>query len=121
MAPRHGWWVIVTRAKPTAFRSKLRDTLVPTLRQLQRTQPDAALRWFDRGRFWESPDESAAALKAARERPKRPADWRPGGDHKDPQARHELTRQQKRARYKRRQRFASTDKPSSPARKKGGR
>ena len=111
---RHGWWVIVARSKPTAFRAKRRDTLVPTLRQLQRTTPDAALMWFDRGRFWESQTQAADALKAARTAPRRPGDWRPGGDHKDPRARYALTRDQKRARYKSRLRSASGTKSQDP-------
>jgi hypothetical protein len=125
MPRRHGWWVIVARATPTAFRSKRRDTLVPTLRQLQRTHPDAALRWFDRGRLWESPAEASAALKAQRVRPKapkRPGGWRPGGDHKDPRERYKLTREQKRARFKRRLRNRSAAATSSgPGRRKGSR
>jgi hypothetical protein len=113
--PRHGWWVIVARSQTTAFRAKQRETLVPTLRQLQRSTPDAALKWFDRGRFWDSPTEAADALKAARDAPKRPVAWRPGGDHKDPRARHELTRDQKRARYKR----LAIAKRQAPPGKKG--
>jgi hypothetical protein len=95
--------VIVSGAVPTAFRARRREDLLPTLHQLQRTQPDTVLRWFDRGRLWESPVEAAEALRLARQaRRTRPKDWRPGGGHKDPRARFELTRDQKRARFKRR-------------------
>ena len=33
--PRFGHWVIIAANAPTAFRAKQRDTLVPTLKQLQ--------------------------------------------------------------------------------------
>jgi hypothetical protein len=89
-------------ATPTSFRAKQRDDLVPTFKQLQRTQADAELKWFDRGRLWASQEEAREALAAGRRSPSgRGRDWRPGGDHKDPKARYELTRDQKRARFKR--------------------
>jgi hypothetical protein len=98
---RHAYWVILAGTTPTAFRSSSRDVLVPTLRQLQRTQPDVTLRWFERGRLWESPE---AARFGSRARPpagdRRGEGWRPGGDHRDPHARFELTRDQRRARFK---------------------
>jgi len=103
MPSRHSFWVIIVGTTPTAFRADRRDELVPTLHQLQRTQDDVSLKWFARGRLWESQVEEHAALKAARSAPRaRPAAWRPGGTHKDPRARFELTRDQKRARFKRR-------------------
>jgi hypothetical protein len=110
--PLHAHWVIIAAKAPTAFRAKRRETLVPTLTQLQRTQPDAELRWFEGGRLWASPAEAEAARAERRRRPKRPSDWRPGGDHKDPRARFELSRDEKRARFKRRLRFDS-DKPGA--------
>lgn len=103
MAKRFCCWVIVAGAQPTAFRAKRAEDLLPTLRQLQRTQPNVALKWFDRGRFWDSPqaaDEAFAARRrasAARDR-----EWRPGGAHVDPRAKYKLTRDEKRARFKRR-------------------
>jgi hypothetical protein len=109
---RHAYWVILVGATPTAFRSSTRDVLVPTWRQLQRTQPDVTLRWFERGRLWESPEAARFGLRAkppAAER--RRADWRPGGDHRDPRARFELTRDQKRARFKDRARWAREERP----------
>lgn len=110
--PRHGHWVIMVGATPTAFRAKHREVLVPTLKQLSRTQPDASLKWFERGRLWESPAEANEARRAVPTRPKRPTTWRPGGEHKDPRARYEMSRDEKRARFKRRQRLdASSPKP----------
>src|SRR3990170_765940 len=103
MARLHAFWLIVDGAVPTAFRAKRREDLLPTLHQLQRTQPTVALRWFERGRTWDSP----AAARDARETRRRigrqrKQDWRPGGAHVDPRARFQLTRDQKRARFKKR-------------------
>jgi hypothetical protein len=105
MAKRFTCWVIVSGGQPTAFRSHDPEALLPTLKQLQRTQPDSMLRWFERGKLWTSPAEAAFALRAKR-RPaeSRGRDWRPGGTHADPRAKYRLTRDQKRARFKQRQR-----------------
>lgn len=111
MATPHACWVILVGTVPTSFRAKTRDELVPAFKQLQRTQPDVILRWFERGRVWESPEAARAAVLLARteaKEKKRPPTaerrgkaWRPGGEHKDPKARFELTRDQKRAKFKR--------------------
>jgi hypothetical protein len=103
----HGCWVILAGNTPTSFRARAREVLVPTFVQLRRTQPDVSLKWFERGRIWTSPAEARDALLAQRQQPRRrehPPDWRPGGDHKDPRKRFELSRDQKRARFKTRQR-----------------
>jgi hypothetical protein len=123
MATPHACWVILVGDVPTSFRAKMREDLVPTFKQLSRTQPDVKLRWFERGKVWESPDAARAAVllaaTAAREKrqrrdpslgPPRGKDWRPGGEHKDPRARYEMTRDQKRAKFKRNQR---TDAPGT--------
>jgi len=126
MAQHRAFWVILAGAVPTAFRSPRRDDLVPTLVQLQRTQPDVQLKWFDGVRTWESPEQAEAAfLERRRQRRERGADWRPGGSHQDPRARYQLSRDEKRARFKKRQRRPPAprppfDKPGSsrpPARK----
>jgi hypothetical protein len=102
----------VDGATPTAFRSRFRDDLVPTLKQLQRTQPDATLRWFYRGRFWASPEEEREAFESRRRMSSaRGDDWRPGGLHKDPRAKYQKTRDQKRAQFKRR---SWSNRPSGP-------
>jgi hypothetical protein len=124
MATPHACWVILVGNVPTSFRAKVREDLVPTFKQLLRTQPDVALRWFERGKVWESPEAARAvvllARTAAKERrprrdpslgPARDKDWRPGGAHKDPKARYEMTRDQKRAKFKRDQR--SDDRPAA--------
>jgi hypothetical protein len=105
MARGHAFWVIVTGSSATAFRAPRKEDLLPTLHQLRRTQPDAVLRWFDRGKLWESPDEAREALRTSRGRPKtggRTRDWRPGGSHTDPKAKYQRTRDEKRAQFKRR-------------------
>ena len=109
---RHAYWVILVGTTPTAFRSSTRDVLVPTWRQLQRTQSDVTLRWFERGRLWESPEAARFGMRAKPpDAEKRRADWRPGGDHRDPRARFELTRDQKRARFKDRARRTREQPP----------
>jgi hypothetical protein len=87
MPPRYAYWTILIDNAPTAFRAADRDDLLPTLHQLRRKNADVAMKWFARGRLWESPEaaQEAARVKAARE--KRGRDWRPGGAHKDPRAR----------------------------------
>jgi hypothetical protein len=104
MPSRHTYWVIVSGAHATAFRAREREDLMPTLRQLQRTQPNTSLRWFERGRLWQSPAEARDALRARRVSgpPSRGRDWRPGGNHADPRAKYKQTRDQKRERYKKR-------------------
>jgi hypothetical protein len=102
VAGRHAFWVIVAGSDATAFRARRPDDLLPTLKQLQRTQPDAALRWFERNRLWESPEHAALAFKARRPAPARGREWRPGGEHRDPRARYQRSRDEKRARFKKR-------------------
>jgi translation initiation factor IF-2 len=97
MPPRFAYWTIILEGKPTAFRAQLRDELVPTFKQLQAKHPDVVMKWFARGRLWESQDEERAAQRASRE--KRPSDWRPGGEHRDPRARFEIPRDEKRRRF----------------------
>ena len=83
--PRFVFWTIVLGAEPTAFRTKERDELLPTLKQLQRHHPDAAIKWFARGQLWDSQE----AEREARDRERgdertRSRGWRPGGEHRDP-------------------------------------
>lgn len=105
MPPRHHYWTIILEGKPTAFRAHTEEELVPTLRQLQARHPDAVMKWFARGRLWESQDVERAEA-AARRRPggaptgdRRPRDWRPGGEHKDPRDRFKVSRDEKRRRF----------------------
>lgn len=86
--PRFAFWTILIDGKPTAFRARDPQELLPTCHQLKRTSKDVVLRWFARGRLWESPE----AEREASRRPKPPIekrsrDWRPGGSHQDPRDR----------------------------------
>jgi hypothetical protein len=88
MPPRYAYWTILIDNKPTAFRARDREELLPTLTQLRRTNVDVVMKWFARGRIWDSPE----AERQAQRRPpvtgeKRNHDWRPGGAHKDPRDR----------------------------------
>jgi hypothetical protein len=85
MPPRYAYWTIILDNAPTAFRARDRADLVPTLRQLLRRNPGATIKWFAKGRLWESPEEARVATNPPRER--RGPDWRPGGRHEDPRAR----------------------------------
>lgn len=103
MAKNFSCWVIVAGAQPTAFRARRAEDLLPTLRQLQRTQPDVRMKWFERGRFWDSPTQAEEAFARRRQDSRgRDRDWRPGGAHADPRAKYQITRDEKRARFKRR-------------------
>ena len=104
MAKYFKCWVIVDGTQPTAFRAREAEDLIPTLKQLQRTQPDVALMWFERGRLWNSPGDAQQALLERRRTPPkgRGREWRPGGEHKDPKARPRIPRDEKRSLFKKR-------------------
>lgn len=88
MPPRYAFWTILIDNSPTAFRAANREDLIPTFVQLQRTNPDIAIKWFARGRLWESPEAERAARFTPKPKPEsRSHEWRPGGQHKDPRAR----------------------------------
>jgi hypothetical protein len=92
MPPRYAFWTILIDGKATAFRAREREELLPTLNQLRRTNTDVALRYFSRGKLWDSPDQAQWAGRNARAGGEaRGRDWRPGGSHKDPRARAEKT------------------------------
>ncbi|MPZ18664.1 MAG: hypothetical protein GEV06_12230 [Luteitalea sp.] len=91
------YWTILVAGGPTAFRARNAEDLLPTLKQLQRRQPDAVLKWFEGGRIWNSPEEAQAErVRARREARTRGRDWRPGGTHSDPRARPKIPRAIKR-------------------------
>src|SRR5688572_29077378 len=92
---RGAFWTIIVDDQPTAFRAPVREDLLPTLKQLQRQHPAAMIKWFQRGRLWETPGD---AMDAGRP-PRRGADWRPGGEHKDPRAQYQVPRDVKRKRW----------------------
>jgi hypothetical protein len=105
MPPRFSYWTILIDGQATAFRAHEREELLPTLVQIKRTNPGAEMKWFSRGRVWASPEAASEALRLERQAPRdrRNAEWRPGGAHKDPRARFEQTREQRRKTFARRQ------------------
>ena len=99
MPPRYAYWTIIAGGLPTAFRAAERDELMPTFQRIKEKHPDAEMKWFARGKLWESQDAARAAERRGgdrRGRPFSPADarrakaggrpkeWRPGGEHRDP-------------------------------------
>jgi hypothetical protein len=87
--PRHAYWTIIVDNLPTAFRSGRREELLPTFERLRRKHPNAVLRWFARGRLWDSPEaaQQQPPRAPAKTRESRQRDWRPGGEHRDPRDR----------------------------------
>jgi hypothetical protein len=124
MPPRHHYWTIILEGKPTAFRAHTPDELAPTLRQLQARHPDAVMKWFARGRLWESQAEERADAFAKRRAPRqqRPRDWRPGGEHTDPRERFNIPRDVKRRRFtaRKRREVAGTGRPGPRGGRGGG-
>src|SRR5918999_3818754 len=94
MPPRYAYWTILAGGLPTAFRAAEKDELLPTFKRIQEKQPDAEMKFFARGKLWDTPEQALRAEAGPRGRgPKdsegravnRDRDWRPGGDHRDPQ------------------------------------
>lgn len=98
MPPRFAYWTILAGGLPTAFRAAEREELLPTFNRLKEKQPDAEMKYFARGKLWESADEARRHAEGTRRqtdqregRPhssqpgeRRGPDWRPGGAHRDP-------------------------------------
>jgi hypothetical protein len=87
MPPRFVYWTILIDGKPTAFRARDQQDLLPTVGQLKRTNRDVVMKWFARGKLWDSPEAERAAGRPALTGERRGSDWRPGGAHKDPRDR----------------------------------
>ena len=81
MPPRYAYWTIIAGGLPTAFRAADREELLPTFQRIKEKHPDAQMKYFARGKLWESPEASRAAEKRGGTRS---GDWRPGGNHRDP-------------------------------------
>ena len=99
MPPRYAYWTILIDQQPTAFRAKDREELLPTFAQLQRKNPDVVMKWFARGRLWDSPEQaqwSQRNLPPVSER--RGPEWRPGGKHEDPRARFDKPKRERQER-----------------------
>lgn len=100
-------------AVPTAFRARHAEDLLPTLKQLQHRQPNVTLKWFERGRFWNSPEASREAqIEKRNATAGRGRGWRPGGNHEDPRAKYDVPRDVRRARFK--ERLRSNQQRDSP-------
>jgi len=88
MPPRFVYWTIIAGGLPTAFRAAEREELLPTFKRIQEKHPDAVMKYFARGRLWESAEEAKQEADARRARAQRAdprgRDWRPGGEHRDP-------------------------------------
>jgi hypothetical protein len=111
--PRFAYWTILAGGLPTAFRAADREELLPTFQRLREKHPDAEMKWFARGKLWNSPEEARHAFDREASRPRarvdgdrsrfrgpsgprngaesggregerRGRDWRPGGEHRDP-------------------------------------
>jgi len=85
--PRYAYWTILIDQQATAFRAREQEELLPTLAQLRRTNADVVLRWFGRGRLWDSPEQEREAQRKPEPVERRTREWRPGGQHEDPRAR----------------------------------
>lgn len=148
MPPRHVYWTIIYGNQATSFRAATPDELLPTLRQLQSRHPDAVLKFFARGRLWNSPEEARPRRDTRRpdqarrdnRRPENQRDgrrdsrqrsgagqpvgerrgknWRPGGEHQDPRDRWKVPRDVKRKRFA--QRLRRDRMSPRPPKKKDG-
>ena len=93
MPPRYSYWTIIAGGLATAFRAVEREELLPTFAQISRKHPDAEMKWFARGKLWDSPESARRDVEERRLAKTRGAsgrartrgrDWRPGGEHRDP-------------------------------------
>src|SRR5690242_16093423 len=118
MPPRYSYWTIIAGGLPTAFRAADREELLPTFSQIRHKHPDAQLKWFARGKLWDSPESARLDTERRRAKPSedsrgqgaRGRDWRPGGEHRDPRQQYKDAKKERNARerkrkFERRQRF----------------
>jgi len=126
MPPRFAYWTILAGGLPTAFRTSTREELLPTFHQLKKKYPDAEMKWFAKGKLWESPEDVQLATNKRSNTTSgtvKGKEWRPGGEHRDPSQRYKeakTARNQKRrqARWERR---AEVDTKSDGKRSGGDR
>src|SRR5688572_23912546 len=113
MPPRHAYWTILIDDQPTAFRAHDPEDLLATLNRLKEKHPSAVMKWFERGRLWESRDAAREEGLGKGERrwegprpdrtegaPARDRSWRPGGDHRDPRQKYKDAKKAKWDRFK---------------------
>ena len=139
MPPRYSYWTIIAGGLPTAFRAAEREELMPTFTRLREKHPDAEMRWFARGKLWDSPDAARRALDTRRPEgegrrpegegrprrrtegrppaggPSRNRDWRPGGEHRDPRQKYADAKMTSNV-ERRKQKFARKHGDDRPAR-----
>ncbi len=118
MPPRFAYWTILAGGLPTAFRATEREELLPTFQRLRERHPDAELKYFARGRLWNSREESQLAREAAPKNPARGRAWRPGGEHRDPRQRFDDERKAKNQ-ARRQERWDRTHAPDKRTRPPG--
>jgi hypothetical protein len=70
--PRYAYWTILIDDRPTAFRAREQAELLPTLHQLRRTNSNVTMKWFARGRLWESVEQAGAAKRRPKAHAERP-------------------------------------------------
>jgi hypothetical protein len=135
MPPRYSYWTIIAGGLPTAFRAADREDLLPTFSRIRHKHPDAQLKWFARGKLWDSPESARLDTERRRAKPSqeprgqggRGRDWRPGGEHRDPRQKYKDAKKagnerERKRKFERRQRFGKAGEPSTdrhPNRPKG--
>ena len=101
---------------------------MPTFKRILERQPDAVMKWFARGKLWNSPEEAMEARRypagpreprpEASSTERRGRDWRPGGKHEDPRQRFKdakKARNQDRRQQRWDRTHADTKHPAGPA------
>ena len=61
MPPRHAYWTILIDDQPTAFRAHDPEELLPTLNRLREKNQSAVMKWFERGKLFDSRDQARDA------------------------------------------------------------
>lgn len=122
MPPRHRYWTILIDGQPTAFRAAETEELLPTFNRLKEKHADTVMKWFERGRLWDSRD-AARQEAPADSRERRDRGWRPGGEHRDPREKYQVAKKAKWQRFKDkiRERHETRGGPSSPPAARSGR
>ena len=118
MPPRFVYWTILIDNKPTAFRAHDRDDLLPTVTQLRRTNKDVVVKYFARGRVWDSPEQVREHF-SSKPVEKRARDWRPGGSHEDPRARFDPKKRRERDKQTPREAYNRPAKPDAARSSRG--
>ena len=68
MPPRYAYWTIIAGGLPTAFRAAQREELLPTFQRIREKHPDAEMKWFARGKLWDSPEAARPPRNESRGR-----------------------------------------------------